>query len=104
MRARDEGVRADVDGHPEPVAWRVDEAALEILGSGKGDGVDEDVEPSAEGACDLREDTREVVVGADVALVDAKRLRERLVRLRRVNADGEVRDFEGANLVATLTE
>ncbi len=48
---------------------------------------------------------RDTFVGiAQERIVDAKRLRERLVRVRRVNADGKVRDFEGANLVATLTE
>jgi hypothetical protein len=48
---------------------------------------------------------RDALVGiTQERIVDAKRLPERLVRLRRVDADGKVRDFEGANLVATLTE
>ena len=37
---------------------------------GERDGVDEDVEPAAEGIGDLGEDARHVVVGADVALGD----------------------------------
>ena len=82
MRARDEGVRADVDGHPEAVARRVDEPALEILGSGKRDGVDEDVEPSAKRVANLREHAREVVVGTHVALGDE----------RTVDGRGEIAD------------
>jgi hypothetical protein len=71
-RARDERVRADVDGHPEAVARRVDEAALEVLRGCEGDRVDEDVEPAAERLRDLAKDAREVVVGADVALRDER--------------------------------
>ena len=41
---RDERVGADVDRHPEAVARRVGEAALEVLGGREGDRVDEQVE------------------------------------------------------------
>ena len=58
--------------HPEAVARRVGEAALEILGGGEGDRVDDDVELAAEGVGDLREDAGDVLVGADVALGDER--------------------------------
>jgi hypothetical protein len=49
--------------------------------------------------------SRDAFVGiAQERIVDAKRLRESLVRVRRVNADRKERDFEGADVVATLTE
>ena len=43
---------------------------FEILGGGERHRVDEDVEPTSEGVRHLREDPREIVVGADVALGD----------------------------------
>ena len=41
---------------------------------------------------------------AEKRVIDSQRLRERLVRLRRVDTDGEMRDVELTNGVATLTE
>ena len=41
---------------------------------------------------------------AEKRIVHAKRLREFLIRLWLVHADGEVRDIEGAELIPTLTE
>ncbi len=67
-RAGDERVRADVDGEPEAVSRRVGEAPFEVLRRGERDGVDEDVEPAAEGIPDLGEDARDVIVRPDVAL------------------------------------
>ena len=69
---RDERVGADVERNPEAVARRVDEAALEILGGGEGDRVDEEVEPAAERLADLGEDAGDVLVGADVARGDQR--------------------------------
>ena len=66
-RAGDEGVGADVDGQPEPVARRIDEPALEILRRRERDGVDEDVEAAAECLGRLGEHALEVGVRADVA-------------------------------------
>ena len=66
-RAGNERVGADVEGQPEPIARRVGEAPLEILGGGEGDRVHEQVEPPAEGFADLGEHAREIVVGAHVA-------------------------------------
>jgi hypothetical protein len=37
-------------------------------------------------------------------IVDTKRLRERLVGISVVNADSKVRDVEGPDFIATLTE
>ena len=65
--ACDERVRADVHGHPEPVPRGVREAALEVLGGGEGDRVDEHVEASVERLRGLGEDPVEIVVRADVA-------------------------------------
>jgi hypothetical protein len=36
--------------------------------------------------------------------VDAERLRERFVHVRRIHADREIRDIEDPDVVATLTE
>ena len=69
--------------HPEAVARRVGEAALEVLRGRERDGVHEHVEPAAEGVGRLREDPVEVVVRADVALGDELR-----VDLRRKVAHG----------------
>ena len=52
-RAGDERVGAHVERHPEAVARRVGEAALEILGGGERDRVDEQVELAAERLADL---------------------------------------------------
>ena len=52
-RARDERVRAHVERHPEAVARRVREAALEILGRRERDRVHEQVEPAVERLADL---------------------------------------------------
>lgn len=41
---------------------------------------------------------------AQERIVEAKRLSEGLVRVRRVNADGEVRHVKRADVIATLTE
>ena len=41
---------------------------------------------------------------AQQRIVDAQRLRESLVGLRRVDADGKMRDVEAPDLFATLTE
>ena len=70
--AGDERVRADVDRHPEAVTRRVDEPPLEILCRGECNGVDEDVEPPAEGVGYLGEDAGDVLVRADVALRDQR--------------------------------
>jgi hypothetical protein len=72
LRARDERIGADVDRHPEPVARRIGEATFEILRSGEGDGVDEDVELTVEGRADLSEHAREIVVRSHVALGDER--------------------------------
>jgi len=66
--AGDERVGTDVDRHPEAVSRRVGEASLEILGRGKRDRVDEQVQLAVERLPDLVEDANDVVVGADVAL------------------------------------
>ena len=79
-RAGHERVRADVDRQPEAVARRVREPALEILGRGERDGVDEEVETAVERLGHLREDARHVVVGAHVALGD-ERARDALRQL-----------------------
>ena len=67
-RAGDERVGGDVDGHPEAIARRVDEPAFQILRGSERDGVDEHVESPAECLPGLVEDTRDVRVGAYVAL------------------------------------
>jgi hypothetical protein len=41
---------------------------------------------------------------AQERIVDAKRLREGLVRVGVVNADGKVRHVERSDFIATLTE
>jgi len=41
---------------------------------------------------------------AQQGIVDAERLREGLIRVRRIDADREMRDIELSNRVATLTE
>ena len=41
---------------------------------------------------------------AQQRIVDAEGLRKRLVGLRRVDADGKVRDVEAPDFLATLTE
>ena len=64
----------------------VDEAALEVLRCRERDRVDEDVEPAAERVCHLREDPRDVVVGADVALGD-ERARDALGEVAHVLLD-----------------
>ncbi len=66
-RGGDERVGADVDGHPEAVARRVGEAALEILGGRERDRVDEQVELAVPRLSHLAEDAVDVLVGADVA-------------------------------------
>ena len=71
-RAGDERVGADVERHPEAVARRVGEAALEILRRREGDRVHEQVELPAERLAHLAEDARDVLVGADVALGDER--------------------------------
>jgi hypothetical protein len=72
--ARDQGVGADVERQPEAVARSVDEAALEILGGGERDRVDEHVEAPSERLGHLGEDAGDVVVRADVALGDERAL------------------------------
>ena len=73
-RARDERVRADVERHPEPIARRVGEAALEILGCRERDRVHEHVELAAERVADLGEDTRDVLVRPHVTGGDERRV------------------------------
>ena len=79
---------------------RVDEAALEILRCSEGDRVDEDVEPAAEGVRHLGEDTRDVVVGAHVALGDERALDgRREVAHVLLDALALVREGDGRALV-----
>ena len=70
--ARDERIGGDVQRHPEPLARRIREAALEILRGREGNRVDEQIQPTVERLADLGEDARDVLVGADVALGDER--------------------------------
>ena len=104
LRAGDERVRGDVDGHPEAVARRVDEAALEILRGRERDGVDEQVEAAAERLTGLGEDARNIVVRAHVALGDELRV-DRLGELADALLDALALERErelGAFLVEAL--
>src|SRR2546421_6953102 len=67
-RARDERVGRDVERKPEAIARRVGEAPFEVLRGRERDRVHQDVEPAVEGLPHLVEDTREILVRADVAL------------------------------------
>ena len=71
-RQRDQRVGADVEGEREAVARRVDEAAVELLALGEGDGVDEDVE-RGRSVLPRREDALDVRVLLDVARLDEGR-------------------------------
>ena len=79
-RGADERIGGDVEREPEAVARRVREAAFEVARVGEGDGVDEEIELTAEGLPDLREHALEPFVGADVALRH-ERARDRLRQL-----------------------
>ena len=85
-RRRDERVGADVDRHPEAVARRVGEAALEILCGGEGDRMHEDVELPVEDRATSREDTLDRTVVADVEFGD-ERARDRLRQVAHVLLD-----------------
>ena len=82
----DERVRAHVDRHPEAVARRIGEAALEILRRSERDRVDEDVELPTEHVSDLGEDAGDRRVVADVELRD-ERARHRLGQVADVLLD-----------------
>jgi hypothetical protein len=77
LAARDERVRADVERHPEPVARRIREAALQILRCRIRHRVHQQIEPTVERLPHLREDALEVGVGTHVAL-GHERARNRL--------------------------
>ena len=71
-RQRHERVGRHVQREREPVARGVDEAALQVLPLGEGEGVDEDVERVVRLA-PAREDPLDLLVGLDVARLDEGR-------------------------------
>ena len=68
----DEGIGGHVEGQREAVAGRVDEGPLEVLATGEGEGMDEDVE-LAVGRTPLVHDRPDLLVRLDIARLDERR-------------------------------